>query len=285
MCVSFHAPPHPPFLLFLVNQFKDAFGLKPVDVVADLDTTELVKRTLTPGWLSSSGSQGTPPCSSQPSLARTVSPAPGPAASFSAVGADTTGRGENPGASCSTPSLKSPQLSACRVAFEPSAVEERGLEGGNIPVKTTRVVGVDAPHRGSWSRPIGPRPQASRGGSGDSGGGSGGGDRGCVSMKTRGRPSNRSQRQVAVLETESVVGSEAHLPRGSLTNGSEAEVVVEGRRSAEDGEDRKVKDRRPIGGSSGDGVASDSSRNLCGSPSEDTGIVHPREHDASRASD
>ena len=288
---------HPPYILFLALPFKDAFGLKPVDVVADLDTTELVKRALTPGRFSGSVSQGTPPRSSRPSLARTVSPSPDPATQASAIRADTAGRGEKLGASSSTPPLRSPHLSASLVAFESSsAAGERGLEGGSAPVKAVSVAGVDAPHRGSWSRPIGPRPQPSRAGSGDSGGGGGvakngegGGngsvDRSRVSVKTGGRPSSRSQRQVAVLETESPAGSDAHPSREPIANGSEVDVLVEGRRSAEHSEGSEVKNRRQIGGSSGDGAAPESSRNLCGSPGEDVGVVHPRKHDVLRASD
>lgn len=102
-------------------------------------------------------------------------------------------------------------------------------------------------------------------------------------MKTGGRPSSCSQRQVAVLETESPAGSDAHPSREPIANGSEADVLVEGRRSAEDSEGSEVKNRRPIGGSSGDGAAPESSRNLCGSPGEDVGVVHPRKHDVLRA--
>lgn len=160
--------------------------------------------------------------------------------------------------------------------------------------ETTAIAGVDASNRGSWSRPIGPRPQPSSaggsggvdsGGSGGNGGGGGDGDRGCVSVKSVGRSSNRSQRQVAVLAAERVVGSEAQLPHESIANETDTDVLVRGRSSVEESDNSLAKDRRPVGGSSGDGGASDSSRNLCRSPNEDAGVLHPRKRKVVRTSD
>lgn len=281
-----------PLAATLPHPFKDAFGLKPVDVVADLTTTELVKKALTPGRLSGSGLQVTPSRSSRSSLAKTLSPSQRASVVTPVVGADMTGCGEKSGASCSAPLLKSPQIPASRAGFEPSAAaREREGEGGNTPGEAINVAGVDSPHRGSWSRPIGPRPQPSRGSSAESGGsgcgvksgeinGIGGGDdRGCVLMKSRAWPSNRSQRQVAVLATENVVGLEAQLPGESIANGAETGAVVEGRSLVEGSDNSRVKGRRPMAGGSGDGGASQNGRSRCGSSSKNIGVVHPREHE------
>lgn len=227
---------HRPHISSHATLFQDAFGLKPVDVVADLTTTDLVKRALS---ISSTGPQGlTPRSSRQLSASRSTSPLAhtstaslsldarvGSAVLASVLAAGTISNGEPTTAPTSRPQPRLPRSSsscAPRVGFEPSRTvdKEEATGGADTLVKSTGGVpttAVDDALRVSWTRPIGPRPEPPR--------------------KSSSGPRSRSKRQLAVCE-EKAMDSEAPKATEAIANGGEAGDPVKRR--------CKVADRRSV---------------------------------------
>lgn len=356
------------FLLFcfyycFIPQSKDAFDLKPVDVVADLTTKDLVKRALAHGRHHSSSSPVPSMTSAEPQqqqqhrtspqvsslkvmspktiflppqfssaslLLETSSAANRTSARATAadavVGASATGdvAGRNntkqasaPPLSCTPRSLSRSNKSSNRVGFGPldaARVEKRGEEGGaqgNLAV-TAPPASVEATDtvvtakRGSWSRPIGPRPQLRNGGSsgGASGGaesdagsiGSGGdGMRSSSSVKRSSWPKHRPKCQVVVVvdgdgvaESEEQQGQEAiesSREGGGLVTGRGTAVVVERGNTAGESSLANAGGSEVIGESGGGEVAADSRRNPVRSRNEGQSVVDPRVQAAVRDRD
>lgn len=174
---------------------------------------------------------------------------------------------------------------------------------GKLP-KTTTLASVDAADavvtakRGSWSRPIGPRPQIGKGGS--SGGASGGarsdegnsGDNGMRNSNSSvnassGPPKNSSKRKVAVgVDGDRVVESEEQQGHEAIANGREGNRSVKGRSivvergNTTDGNSMVDEGgSEVVGGSGGGDLAAECI------PNESQVVVDPRVHKVMRDRD
>ncbi|CAM9319273.1 unnamed protein product [Ectocarpus fasciculatus] len=185
---------------------QDIFGLKAADVVADFTTTDLVKRALT------QAPQGTPPRSSR-ALSTRLSSTPSSGSNGAAAAAAAT-----PTVAAATAAAAAVAAGAgttiCKLPIESLGGRVDLLSSATATAGDGATTGVDV-KRGSWSRPVGPRPLP--GGTNRSGGGS---DslRSCGSVKPSSAPRRLSRHQVAV------VGLEAHMGPELLGNGGEVGV-------------------------------------------------------------
>ncbi len=212
---------HRPHSFPLATLFKDAFGLKPVDVVADLTTTDVVKRAL--GISSTGPPHGlTPRSSRQLSASRSLSPSAhtstaslsldargGSTVLASVLAAGAVSNVEPTSAQTSRPQPRFPRSSsscAPRVGLEPSRAVDREEAAGGADALVNSTggipsVAVDGAKRVSWTRPIGPRPEPPR--------------------KSSSGPRTRSKRQLAVSE-EKAKDSEAPPACEAIANGGGA---------------------------------------------------------------
>lgn len=291
---------------------QDAFGLKPVDAVADLTTKDLVKRALAHGRHRSSSSPIPSTTGAEPQQQHRASPRvsspkvmspkticlPPQFSSASLLLESTTSAAANkttsahaapagaavvrasatdipvaagssnttkqaaapapplPSSTARSPSRSNHDMSSNRdVGLGPldaaagGGRETRGEEGGvqdNLAVITPPASVEDADtivtaKRGSWSRPIGPRPQIGKGGSsgGASGGGTGnyagsssGGDgmrSPSSSVKGSSGPKHRPKRQVVVVvDGDGVAESEEQQEQEAIVSSREEGDLVQG---------------------------------------------------------